>query len=257
MTAQSHVLVERRGPVLLIELDRPRQRNAMTLDAATVIAAAMDELDADEKLSVAVLTGRGGHFCAGMDLKRFVDHGERPFVPGRGFGGLVEGPPAKPVIAAVEGFALGGGFELALACDLVIASETSRFALPEVRRGLVARGGGMFRLPRTLPRAIAMELLLTGAMLEPDQALHHGLLNRVTAEGDALNVALAIAGDIAANAPLAVATSTKVARAAYDRPESALFSWQQQLTDAVFASADAAEGSRAFTERRAPVWTGR
>ncbi|MCO7191499.1 crotonase/enoyl-CoA hydratase family protein [Pseudonocardia sp. McavD-2-B] len=251
------VLVERRGSVLLVALDRPRQRNAMTLDAARVIAGAMSDLDADDSLSVAVLTGNGGHFCAGMDLKRFVDSGERPFVPGRGFGGLVETPPIKPVVAAVEGFALGGGFEMALACDLVVASETARFALPEVRRGLVARGGGMFRLPRALPRAIAMELLLTGTMLEPAVALQYGLVNRVAAENAALDTALDLANAIAANAPLAVATSARIARAAYDRSESSMFEWQQQWTDAVFDSADAAEGSRAFTERRDPVWTGR
>ena len=257
MSAGAPVEVERRGALLLVTISRPDQRNAMTLEGARIIAAAMDELDSDETLTVAVITGAGGHFCAGMDLKRFVEHGERPWVEGRGFGGLVERPPTKPVIAAVEGFALGGGFEMALACDLFVASETARLALPEVRRGLVARGGGMYRLPRALPRAVAMELLLTGDTLEPSVAHHHGLVNRLTPEGGALGAALELADVIAKNAPLAVATTTRIARAAYDRPESELATWQQPWTDAVFASDDAAEGSRAFTERRPPSWKGR
>lgn len=257
MSEGEPVEVERRGATLLVTISRPEQRNAMTLAGARIVASAMDEFESDPTLTVAVVTGAGGHFCAGMDLKRYVEHGERPWVEGRGFGGLVERPPLKPVIAAVEGFALGGGFEMVLACDLVVASESARLALPEVRRGLVARGGGMFRLPRALPRAVAMELLLTGDTLDPKLAHHHGLVNHLAPEGGALAAALALADTIAANAPLAVATTTRIARAAYDRPEAELAAWQQPWTDAVFASDDASEGARAFTERRAPGWTGR
>lgn len=257
MTDGAPVEVERRGATLLVTISRPDQRNAMTLEGARIVASAMDEFESDPSLTVAVITGAGGHFCAGMDLKRFVEYRERPWIEGRGFGGLVERPPNKPVIAAVEGFALGGGFEMALACDLLVASESARLALPEVRRGLVARGGGMFRLPRALPRAVAMELLLTGGTLDPAVAQHHGLVNRLVPEGGALDAALGLAEAIAGNAPLAVATTTRVARAAYDMPEAELAAWQQPWTDAVFASEDAVEGSRAFTERRTPSWSGR
>ncbi|MFT4229554.1 MAG: crotonase/enoyl-CoA hydratase family protein [Microbacterium sp.] len=249
-------VVERRDGVLVIALNRPAQRNAMTLAAAEAIAAALDELDASDDLSVGVLTGNGGTFCAGMDLKRFAA-GERPVVPGRGFAGLVEAPPRKPLIAAVEGWALGGGFEVVLACDLVVAAATAKFGVPEVKRGLVARGGGMIRLPDRLPRAIALELLLTGDPIDAARAAHFGLVNQVVDEGGALDAALELARRISANAPLATAAAKAIAVASRDWPQSEAFARQQELSDPVFASQDAREGATAFAERRAPVWRGR
>lgn len=254
--ANSEIRVECEAAVMTITIDRPAVRNAMTLAASHAIAAALSELDARPDLRVGVLTGAGGTFCAGMDLTRYLA-GERPHVPGRGFGGLTEAPPDKPLIAAVEGWALGGGFELVLACDLVVAGQGARFGLPEVRRGLVARAGGALRLPRLLPRAIALEALLTGEPLTAERAAAHGLVNRVVPDGTALAEALVLAAAIAANAPLAVAASKAVARSSADWPEAEMFGRQAALTDPVFASADAIEGARAFAERRPPVWQGR
>lgn len=255
--AAPEVVVGREGSTLVITINRPAQKNAMTLTAAVAIASALDHLDSDAELTVAVITGAGGTFCAGMDLKRFQQLGERPYTPVRGFGGIVELPPSKPIIAAVDGWALGGGFEVVLACDLVVAGHGARFGLPEVKRGLVARGGGMFRVPRALPRHLALELLLTGEPIDAATAAQHGLVNRLVDDGTALTHALALAESIGRNAPMAVAASKKIARTAYDLSEPDQFERQRALTDAVFDSADAAEGARAFAERREPRWTGR
>ena len=253
MTAQPELIVERDGAVLIISINRPEQKNAMTRTAAELLAGALDELDADPALSAGVLTGTGGTFCSGMDLKRFAA-GERPTVAGRGFGGLVERPPAKPLIAAVEGYALAGGFELVLACDLVVAARGAKFGLPEVRRGLVARGGGLFRLPRLVPRAVAMELLLTGDFIDADRAATMGLVNRVVAEGAAAAEAIALAQRLALNAPLALSATKRVVVESADWPLSEAFARQTPITDPVFASADAREGAIAFAEKRPPVW---
>lgn len=251
----SDVIVTAADGVQVITIDRPAQRNAMTLAGATEIARALDELDRSAALSVGIITGSGGTFCAGMDLKRFRE-GERPTLPGRGFAGLVEAPPQKPLIAAVEGWALGGGFEMVLACDLVVAGRGARFGLPEVKRGLVARGGGMLRLPQRLPRAIALELLLTGDPIDADRAAAFGLVNEVVDEGGALDAAHALARRITANAPLAVTASKRIAISSRDWPRSEAFARQQPVSDAVFASADAKEGAAAFAEKRTPVWRG-
>ncbi|GLY38913.1 enoyl-CoA hydratase [Amycolatopsis sp. NBRC 101858] len=256
MSAAPEVIVEARDRILVITLNRPEQKNAMTLAASRIIAAALERLDDDPDLTIAVLTGAGGTFCAGMDLKRFAA-GERPALPGRGFGGMVEAPPRKPIVAAVEGWALGGGCELVLACDLVVAGRGARFGLPEVRRGLAARGGGMIRLPQRVPRAIAMELLLTGDPIDAARAERLGLVNRVVDEGTALDGALDLAARIARNAPLAVQCSKAVASEAAGWPQDEVWRRQAVHSDPVFASEDAREGARAFTERRDPVWTGR
>ncbi len=253
---EGDVRVEIDAGIMVITIDRPAQRNAMTRAAAERIAAALVELDSRPDVTVAVLTGAGGTFCAGMDLKRFAA-GEVPRVPGRGFGGLTEAPPAKPLIAAVEGWALGGGFELVLACDLVIAGQGARFGLPEVKRGLLARGGGAVRLPRRLPRAIALRVLLTGEPLDAATARHFGLVNDVVADGEALSAARTLAQKIAVNAPLAVAAAKRLAVESQDWPSDELFTRQCPIVEPVFASADAAEGAAAFAERRTPVWTGR
>jgi len=254
--APPEVTVERDGGVLVIVINRPEQKNAMTATASELIAAALDELDADPALAAGVLTGAGGTFCSGMDLKRFAA-GERASLPGRGFGGLTERPPVKPLIAGVEGYAVAGGFELVLACDLVVAARGARFGLPEVRRGLVARGGGLFRLSRLVPRAVAMELLLTGDLIEAERAAAMGLVNRVVADGQARAEAITLAQRLARNAPLALAASKQVVVESADWPLSEAFTRQAPITDPVFASADAREGAVAFAEKRAPVWRGR
>ncbi|ATD72305.1 MULTISPECIES: crotonase/enoyl-CoA hydratase family protein [Gordonia] len=253
----AEVLTDIRGGVLVITINRPEQRNAMSKSAAEAIAAALTRLDADPDLAVGILTGGTETFCAGMDLKRFQQLGERPVVDGRGFGGLVESPPAKPLIAAVEGWALGGGFEMVLAADLVVAGEGAKFGLPEVKRGLIARAGGAIRIPRVLPRAVALELLLTGEPMAAATAKHFGLVNRVTADGAALQAALELASVVAGNAPLAVRASKALADRSRLWPDGEAFTRQVEFTDPVFASQDAKEGPAAFAERRTPRWTGR
>jgi len=248
--------VEAHEGVLTLTINRPEARNAMTLAAAQAIAAALDRLDADEHLRIGILTGAGGTFCAGMDLKGFL-RGERPSLPGRGFGGLTRRPPAKPLIAAVEGYALAGGFELVLACDLVVASETAQFGIPEVKRGLAATAGGLMRLPRQLPRRLAMELALTGDMFPARRAFEHGLVNRLVPPGQTLAEAQRLAATIAANGPLSVAASKRVIVESQDWTDDEMWDRQAALTDHIFTSEDAREGSAAFAQKRAPVWQGR
>src|SRR4051795_2733840 len=199
--ADEAVLTEAGDGVLLITLNRPDARNAVNAALAAGLAAALDRLDADDDLQAGILTGAGKGFSAGMDLKAFVA-GESPHVEGRGFAGIVQGPPRKPLIAAVEGFAVAGGFEIALACDLVVAARDARFGIPEVKRGLVAAGGGLLRLPSRIPYHLAMELALTGDPIGAERAEAVGLVSRLTAPGEALPGALELAATIAANGPL-------------------------------------------------------
>lgn len=255
MTARPEAYAERTGAILLITIDRPESRNAMTRAASTFIASALDELDAEPSLTVGVMTGAGGHFCSGMDLKRFLA-GETAVIPGRGFGGLTARPPAKPLIAAVEGFAVAGGFELMLACDMAVAGRSAKFGLPEVKRGLIAKGGGLLRLPRRIPQAVAMELLLTGETFGAERAERLGLVNSVVPDGTALDQAMRLAGAIAANAPLAVAASKRVVVESQSWPADAWWQMQDEISDPVYASDDAREGSRAFAQKRAPHWAG-
>ena len=250
------VVLEQRGTTLVITINRPSQRNAVTATVALGVARGLDELDQSPDLRVGVITGAGGCFSAGLDLKEFA-RGLSSAVPGRGFAGIVERPPRKPLIAAVEGWALGGGFEIVLACDLAVAGATARFGLPEVRRGLAARGGGALRLPRRLPRAVALEVLLTGEPMSAERAERFGLLNRVVPDGQALTAALELADLIGRNAPLSVQASKEVALASVDWPSDTSFERQRAYFDPVFASEDAGEGSAAFQERREPRWTGR
>jgi len=250
------VLTERSGRVLTITINRPDQRNAVNAAVAGGIARSLDELDADPELSVGVLTGAGKGFCAGMDLKAFVA-GDQPWVEGRGFAGLVERPPEKPLIAAVEGFAVAGGLEVALACDLIVASRGARLGIPEVKRGLVAAGGGLLRLPRALPRNVASEMALTGDPLDAERAYELGLINRLTEPGEALNAALELAETIAANGPLALAATKRIMRESADWPDSEFFARQREINLPVRNSEDAREGATAFAERRDPVWKGR
>ncbi len=249
------VLVEERGPILIMTINRPQARNAIDASVAARLAAALDDLDARTELALGILTGAGGTFSAGMDLKAFL-RGESPAVPGRGFGGVTEAPPAKPMIAAVEGYALAGGCELMLACDLVVAAEDAQFGIPEVKRGLVAAAGGLFRLPRRLPRNIAMELALTGDFLSAPEARQYGLVNRLTPPGQALAGALELAGRITANAPLAIRASKQIVLSSADWPADESFERQAGIVGPVLTSADAREGARAFAEKRPPVWQG-
>ena len=250
------VLVDISDGIQTITINRPAARNAMTLAAAKAIAAALDALDARDDLQIGILTGAGGHFCAGMDLKGFL-RGERPSIEGRGFGGLTAKPPRKPLIAAVEGYALAGGFELVLACDLVVAADNAQFGLPEVKRGLAATAGGLVRLPRQLPYRIALELALTGDMFPAVRAHGYGLINRLTPPGGALAEARRLAQTIAGNGPLSVAATKRVVYESQDWSAEEAWARQAALTDHVFTSADAREGSAAFAEKRKPVWQGK
>jgi enoyl-CoA hydratase len=252
----SEVLVDSSDGILTITINRPEARNAMTLAAATAIAAALDELDARDDLRIGILTGAGGTFCAGMDLKGFL-RGERPSIPGRGFGGLTRKPPRKPLIAAVEGYALAGGFEMVLACDMVVASESAQFGVPEVKRGLAATAGGLVRLPKQLPYRIALELALTGDMFPARRAYEYGLVNRLVPAGQAIEEAKRLAATIAGNGPLSVAASKRVIVESQDWSSDEMWDRQAALTEHVFTSQDAREGSAAFAEKRKPVWQGK
>jgi enoyl-CoA hydratase len=248
--------VEERGATLIITINRPQQRNAINRATSYAIAAALDRLDAEPRLRAGILTGRNGNFCAGMDLKGFVA-GERAEIDGRGFGGLTERPPVKPLIAAVEGYALAGGCELALACDMIVAAENAQFGLPEVKRGLVAGSGGLVRLPRRIPAAIALEYALTGERMSAADAHRWGMVNRLTAPEKALDGALALAESISVNAPLAVAMTKRIIHEAHGWSDADVWEMQRPLTDSVLGSDDAKEGALAFTEKRNPVWRGR
>ena len=244
--------------VLVVTIDRPQVRNSLDLDSAVEFAAALDELDETDELRVAVITGAGGSFCAGMDLKAFATTGLRPEVPGRGFAGITRRPPRKPVIAAVEGHALGGGLEVVLSCDLVVAAADAVFAMPEAKRGLIAGSGGLLRLPRRMPLNVAMELGLTGRPFTAQEAHGWGLVNRVAESGAALEAALALAAEVLAAAPLSVElTKQLLTGPAAVLPWGEAFAEQDRLLDLLAASDDAREGAAAFIEKRPPAWTGR
>jgi len=249
------VSAETDGPVMTITINRPEARNAVNAAVARGVAAALDRLEASPGLQAAVITGAGGTFCAGMDLKGFLA-GENPTEGGRGFGGIVTRPPAKPVIAAVEGYALAGGFELALACDLIVASEAASFGLPEVTRGLVAAAGGLVRLPSRIPYHLAMEIALTGDRFPASRLCEAGLISRLVPAGEALAEARKLAARIARNAPLALTASKRIIVESADWPASEAFDRQNEISAPVFSSADAIEGAAAFAEKRPPVWRG-
>ncbi len=255
MSDQAAVLTEHRDRVLVITINRPEQRNAVNAAVANGIASALDELDADSELSVGVVTGAGGFFCAGMDLKAFVT-GERPWVGDRGFAGITQRAADKPLIAAVEAFAVAGGLEIALACDLIVAAKGAKLGIPEVKRSLVAAGGGLLRLPRVLPRNIAYEMALTGDPITAERGHELGLVNRLAEPGQALETALTLAAAIGANGPLALKAGKRILRESADWPDSEFFALQETIAGPVFNSQDAAEGATAFAEKRAPVWRG-
>jgi enoyl-CoA hydratase len=250
------VLTERRDNVLLITLNRPEARNAVNLALAEGVAAALDELDSDDGLSVGILTGAGNGFSAGMDLKAFVT-GDRPWVGDRGFAGIVQRASRKPLIAAIEGFAVAGGLEVALACDLIVAGRSAKLGIPEAKRSLVAAGGALLRLPRRVGHGTAMELALTGDTIDAERANQIGLVDRLADDGGAVDAALELAAAIAKNGPLALIASKQVLDEQYDWSEEEFWAKQGEITGPVFVSEDAREGAVAFSEKRDPEWKGR
>jgi enoyl-CoA hydratase len=250
------VTIERRGSVQLIALDRPDKLNAVNAIMSRAVAEAIDELDTSDDLRVGVLTGVGDNFSTGMDLDAFA-RGENPNIKGRGFAGITASSPSKPLIGAAHGWALGGGFELLLACDLIVADSTAVFGFPEVKRSMVAAAGGALILPRRIPFAIAMEMLISGHTINATRAYELGLLNRLVPPGEAVAVAIDLASDIAANGPLAVAATKLIARATYDWSLPDAWEQQRRLVEPVHNSNDAREGAKAFVEKREPRWTGK
>jgi enoyl-CoA hydratase len=250
------VLTERRDGVLLITLNRPEARNAVNLALAEGVATALDELDDDADLGAGVLTGAGKGFSAGMDLKAFVA-GERPWVGDRGFAGIVQRASRKPLVAAIEGFGVAGGLEIALACDLIVAARGAKLGIPEVKRSLVAAGGALRRLPQRLPYGVAMELALTGDPIDAERAYELGLVNRLAEPGGAVAVALELAASIARNGPLALEATKATLQQQADWSEAEFWQYQAELAEPVMRSEDAREGATAFAEKREPVWQGR
>jgi enoyl-CoA hydratase/carnithine racemase len=255
MTNQT-VLTSVSNHVATISLNRPEVRNAVDLFTAQSFEAAIDAAEADDDVRVIVLAGVGPVFCAGMDLKAFSATGARPVTDGRGAFGITGRPPSKPTIAAVEGKAFGGGFEIALAADLIVAAESAMFGLPEVKRGLVAAAGGLLRLPHRVPRNVAMHMAFTGEPISSAQALGFGLAASVVPDGTAADAAQALGSLIAANAPLALIASKQIMNESPDWRVDEMFERQATITGAVRVSNDAAEGAKAFLEKRAPQWSG-
>ena len=250
------VVAERRGSVLVITLNRPEVRNSVNAALAAGVAGALDELDDDESLLVGVVTGAGGFFSAGMDLGAFVK-GESPWFGDRGFAGIAQRAARKPLIAAIEGFAVAGGMEIALSCDLIVAAKGAKLGIPEAKRSLVAAGGALLRLPRRMPYHAVMELALTGDTLPAERFHEFGLVNRLAEPGSAVEVALELAGRLAENGPLALAASKRILQEQFDWSSSEMWEKQAAISGPVFVSEDAKEGASAFKEKRPPVWRGR
>jgi len=241
---------------MIITLNRPEVRNAVNAALAAGLAGALEELDAEDSLSVGILTGAGGFFCAGMDLGAFV-RGESPWFGDRGFAGIAQRSARKPLIAAIESFALAGGLEIALACDLIVAARGARMGIPEAKRSLVAAGGALLRLPRRIPYHVAMELALTGDPMLSERLHELGLVNRLTEPGDAVAGALELAAALAGNGPLALVAAKQIIAEQFDWSIDEMWAKQGEIAAPVMTSEDAKEGASAFKEKREPVWRGR
>ena len=252
----NQVMVNIDDGIMTITINRPEVKNAINRAVTLGVAEGLDELDARDDLRVGILTGAGGTFCAGMDLKAYL-RGEVTRIEGRGILGIAQMPPKKPMIAAVEGYALAGGFEAVLACDLLVAGRSAQFGIPEVKRGLAAMAGGLMRLPRRIPEQIAMEAALTGEFLSAKRLYHFGLVNKLVEDGGALAAATEMAKKIIANAPLAVAASKRVIVESRDWPIDQMFARQAEITSHILGSEDAREGAKAFAEKRPANWKGR
>ena len=244
------------GRILIVEMNRPEVRNAINAEAARLIGQALERLDADPALTIGIVTGSPDCFCTGMDLGGFV-RGEKPRYGDRGFAGIARKSADKPLLAAVEGYAVAGGFEIALACDLIVASRDARFALPEVKRGLVAAAGALLRLPRRMPFNIVMEMALTGDFFDAEQMHKFGIINRLVEPGTALDAALALAQRIGENGPLAIAATKKILLEQQDWSLGEMWAKQEVLYRAAVDTLDAREGAAAFKEKRQPQWQGR
>ena len=256
MNDQPAVLTERRERVLLITLNRPEVRNAVNAALAEGVAKALDELDADDGLSVGIVTGAGGFFCAGMDLGAFVK-GESPYYEDRGFAGIAQRASRKPLIAAIEGFAVAGGLEIALACDLIVAAEGAKLGIPEAKRSLVAAGGALLRLPQRMPYHAVMELALTGDPLPAERFHELGLVNRIAPPGGAVDAALELAEAIGQNGPLALGAAKQILQEQFDWSSEEMWERQGAIAGPVMGSEDAKEGASAFKEKREPRRKGR
>ena len=255
MSPAELVTFERRGNIALLTLNRPNARNAISPEVSQTMAGLLDEIEADAALRAVVLTGAGDVFSAGADLKVVAAGRGMEISRGKGnFAGLVTRDFPKPIIAAVNGPALAGGFEIVLSCDLVIAADTARFGIPEVQRGLMAAAGGLIRLPKRVPLAVALELAMTGDPIDADRALSLGLVNRVVARGEVLDAACTLAERIGENSPIAVRLSRQLVREAAEMPEADGWRRTNELAVQIFASGDAVEGATAFAEKRKPVW---
>lgn len=250
------VVTEQKGDVLVITLNRPQVRNAVNAAIAEGVAQALDQLDTQPTLSAGILTGAGGFFCAGMDLGAFVK-GESPWFEDRGFAGIAKRASIKPLIAAIEGFAVAGGLEVALACDLIVASKGAKMGIPEVKRSLVAAGGALLRLPKRMPYHVVMELALTGEPMPAERFYQFGVVNRLAEPGTALQVALELASQLTKNGPLALAASKEILQRQSNWSTDQMWDEQAAISGPVFASDDAKEGANAFKEKRNPVWQGR
>jgi enoyl-CoA hydratase len=258
MTELELVLREQRGSVALLTLNRPDARNAISPEVSEAMAAHLDALETDDGVRAVVVTGAGDVFCAGADLKVVAQGRGMDIARAKGgFAGLVTRDFPKPIIAAVQGPALAGGFEIVLACDLVVAAETASFGIPEAKRGLFAAAGALIRLPKRVPLATALELAMTGDPIEARRAYELGLVNRVVPRGEVVSAAIGLAERIGENSPISVRLSRQLVREAVELTEADAWRRNNELAVEVFASGDAVEGATAFAEKRAPVWKSR